>query len=78
MHVALRNFSNRPVYAQGNDVMPEVKKVLRKMKAFADADSGKHRGYTNKKIKYIVNIGIGGNRIRPINDNRSFETILGG
>jgi len=67
LHVALRNFSNRPVYAQGNDVMPEVKKVLRKMKAFCSAvHSGKHRGYTNKKIKYIVNIGIGGSDLGPL------------
>jgi len=67
LHVALRNFSNRPVYAQGNDVMPEVKKVLRKMKAFCTAvHSGKHRRYTNKKIKYIVNIGIGGSDLGPL------------
>ncbi|MBL7723512.1 MAG: glucose-6-phosphate isomerase [Chitinophagaceae bacterium] len=67
LHVALRNFSGRPVYAQGNDVMPEVKKVLRKIKSFCTTvHSGKHRGYTNKKIKYIVNIGIGGSDLGPL------------
>jgi len=66
LHTALRNFSDRPVFAEGNDVMPEVKKVLRKMKTFSNAvHSGKMRGYTNKKIKYIVNIGIGGSDLGP-------------
>ncbi len=66
LHIALRNFSDRPVYTAGNDVMPEVKKVLRKMKNFcASVHTGKFRGYTDKKIKYIVNIGIGGSDLGP-------------
>jgi glucose-6-phosphate isomerase len=67
LHTALRNFSGQPVYAEGNDVMPEVKKVLRKMKTFVNnVHSGKHRGYTGKRIKYIVNIGIGGSDLGPL------------
>jgi glucose-6-phosphate isomerase len=67
LHTALRNFSGNPVFAEGNDVMPEVKKVLRKMKSFVNTiHSGKHRGYTGKKIKYIVNIGIGGSDLGPL------------
>jgi glucose-6-phosphate isomerase len=67
LHIALRNFSKEPVYAQGNNVMPEVKKVLRKMKNFSDAvHNGDHRGYTGKRIKYIVNIGIGGSDLGPL------------
>jgi len=67
LHTALRNFSKEPVYAEGNNVMPEVKKVLRKMKTFCDAvHSGEHRGYTGKRIKYIVNIGIGGSDLGPL------------
>lgn len=66
LHTALRNFSDHPVFAEGLDVMPEVKRVLRKMKSFSDAvHSGKFRGYTGKKIKYIVNIGIGGSDLGP-------------
>jgi glucose-6-phosphate isomerase len=66
LHVALRNFSGRPVYAEGNNVMPELTKVLRKMKSFSNAvHTGKFRGYTGKKIKYIVNIGIGGSDLGP-------------
>ena len=67
LHIALRNFSKQPVYAEGNDVMPDVKKVLRKMKSFCDAvHNGDHRGYTGKRIKYIVNIGIGGSDLGPL------------
>jgi glucose-6-phosphate isomerase len=67
LHTALRNFSKQPVYAEGNDVMPQVKKVLRKMKSFCEAvHSGEHRGYTGKRIKYIVNIGIGGSDLGPL------------
>ena len=66
LHTALRNFSGQPVYSEGEDVMPEVKKVLRKMKTFSDAvHSGKFRGYTGKRLKYIVNIGIGGSDLGP-------------
>ena len=66
LHIALRNFSDRPVYTEGNDIMPEVKKVLGKMKTFSNAiHAGKLRGYTGKKIKFIVNIGIGGSDLGP-------------
>ncbi len=67
LHTALRNFSKDPVYAAGENVMPLVKKVLKKMKVFCEAiHSGEHRGYTGKKIKYIVNIGIGGSDLGPL------------
>jgi len=67
LHSALRNFSKTPVYYQGQDVMPAVKKVQQQMKKFCEAiHSGKKRGYTQKKIKYIVNIGIGGSDLGPL------------
>ncbi|MBC7873627.1 MAG: glucose-6-phosphate isomerase [Ferruginibacter sp.] len=66
LHIALRNFSGHPVFAEGTDVMPGVRQVLEKMKVFSDAiHSGKTRGYTGKRIKYIVNIGIGGSDLGP-------------
>ena len=59
LHTGLRNFSGNPVFTQGQDVMPGIKKVLRKMKGFCEQiHSGKHRGYTNKKIRYIVNLSL--------------------
>jgi glucose-6-phosphate isomerase len=52
LHTALRNFSRRPVFAEGNDVMPGIKNVLGKMKTFSDnVHKGKHRGYTGKRRK---------------------------
>ena len=67
LHTALRNFSKKPVLADGSDVMPLVRKVLRQMQRFCNAvHSGEHRGYTGKRIKYIVNIGIGGSDLGPL------------
>ena len=67
LHVALRNFSKEPMYSEGKDVMPQVKKVLRQMKSFCDKiHSGEWRGYSGKRIRYIVNIGIGGSDLGPL------------
>lgn len=67
LHTALRNFSKEPVFAGGTDVMPEVKKVLKKMRRFCQAvHDGDHRGYTGKRIRHIVNIGIGGSDLGPL------------
>jgi glucose-6-phosphate isomerase len=66
LHTALRNFSGNPVMADGKDVMPEVKTVQQQMRSFCDrVHSGQHTGFTGKKIKYIVNIGIGGSDLGP-------------
>jgi glucose-6-phosphate isomerase len=67
LHTALRNFSNQPVFNDGEDVMPAIKKVQLQMKNFCEKiHSGNWLGYTNKKIKYIVNIGIGGSDLGPV------------
>lgn len=67
LHTALRNRSNKPVFADGKDVMPDVNAVLSQMKAFADKISqGQWLGYTGKPIKYLVNIGIGGSDLGPV------------
>eukprot|EP01102_Stenamoeba_stenopodia_P008602 TRINITY_DN2495_c0_g1_i2.p1 TRINITY_DN2495_c0_g1~~TRINITY_DN2495_c0_g1_i2.p1 ORF type:complete len:546 (+),score=112.67 TRINITY_DN2495_c0_g1_i2:121-1758(+) len=67
LHVALRNRSNRPIIVDGQDVMPEVNRVLQKMKTFSEAvRSGQWKGYTGKAITDIVNIGIGGSDLGPV------------
>lgn len=67
LHIALRNISGTPIYSDGQDVMPAVKKVLEQMKAFSKRiHSSEWKGYTGKKIKYIVNIGIGGSDLGPV------------
>ena len=66
LHVALRNRSNTPIYVDGQDVMPEVNRVLAKMRGFSEAvRSGEWKGYTGKAITDIVNIGIGGSDLGP-------------
>ncbi|HLR38383.1 MAG TPA: glucose-6-phosphate isomerase, partial [Chitinophagaceae bacterium] len=67
LHTALRNVSNQPVTDNGDDVMPEVNAVLEKMKHFSERiHSGEWKGFSGKKIKYIVNIGIGGSDLGPV------------
>ncbi len=66
LHVALRNRSNRPIYVDGVDVMPEVNRVLAKMRSFSEAvRGGVWKGYTGKAITDVVNIGIGGSDLGP-------------
>ncbi len=66
LHTALRNFSGKPVLFEGNDVMPDIKKVLIQMQFICrKIHSGEWNGYTGKKIKNIVNIGIGGSDLGP-------------
>ena len=67
LHTALRNFSGKPIMVDNKDVMPDVFKVLEQMKSFcAKVHSGEWKGYTGSKIKYIVNIGIGGSDLGPV------------
>jgi glucose-6-phosphate isomerase len=66
LHVALRNRSNRPIVAGGKDVMPEVNRILTKMRTFSEAvRSGDWRGYTGRAVRDVVNIGIGGSDLGP-------------
>ena len=66
LHVALRNRDNTPIYVDGKDVMPEINRVLAKIKDFSEAVRlGKFKGYTGKKLTNIVNIGIGGSDLGP-------------
>lgn len=66
LHYALRNRSNKPVLADGQDVMPEVNKVLDQMKDFSNnLLNGNWKGHSGKAITDIVNIGIGGSDLGP-------------
>lgn len=67
LHTALRDFSGKPLLVDGNDVMPGIKKVQDQMKNFCEqVHNGNWKGYTGKKIKYIINIGIGGSDLGPV------------
>ena len=67
LHTALRNRINTPVCVNDKNVMPEVNAVLSKMKDFSEKIiSGEWKGFTDKKITDIVNIGIGGSDLGPV------------
>lgn len=67
LHTALRNRSNRPVIVDGHDVMPDVKRVLERMRTFTESvRSGEWLGSTGKPITDVVNIGIGGSDLGPV------------
>jgi glucose-6-phosphate isomerase len=67
LHIALRNQSDNPIYVDGQDVMPEVRDVLQRIKIFTEkVRSGEWKGHTGKSIQHIVNIGIGGSDLGPV------------
>ncbi len=67
LHVALRAPEGERIVVDGEDVVPEVHKVLEKMAGFADrVRSGAWKGHTGKRIKNVVNIGIGGSDLGPV------------
>jgi len=71
LHTALRNCDpDAKVFVDGKDVMPDVRDVLAKMGAFSEkVRKGEHVGFTGKRIKYVVNIGIGGSDLGPVMAN---------
>ena len=67
LHVALRAPREAEIMVDGQNVVPEVHAVLDKMGHFAErVRSGEWRGHTGKRIKNIVNIGIGGSDLGPV------------
>ena len=71
LHTALRNCDpEAKVFVDGKDVMPDVRAVLAKMGDFSDSvRKGVWRGFTGKRIKNVVNIGIGGSDLGPVMAN---------
>lgn len=67
LHVALRAPKGQKIVVDGKDVVPEVHDVLEKMGKFADrVRSGRWKGHTGKRIRNVVNIGIGGSDLGPV------------
>ena len=66
LHIALRNQNISPIISDGEDVMPKVKNVLKKMRRFSEeVRSGQWKGFTGKAITSVINIGIGGSDLGP-------------
>ncbi len=67
LHIALRAPRSSSIVVEGHDVVPDVHAVLDKMAAFAKRlRDGDWKGHTGKRIRNIINIGIGGSDLGPV------------
>jgi glucose-6-phosphate isomerase len=67
LHVALRAPKGTSIIVDGQDVVPAVHAVLDKMSNFSErVRSGAWKGYTGKRIRNVINIGIGGSDLGPV------------
>ena len=67
LHTALRTLKGEHILVDGVDVVPEVHAVLDRMAVFSEqVRSGQWRGHTGKRIRNVINIGIGGSDLGPV------------
>jgi glucose-6-phosphate isomerase len=67
LHVALRAPEGTSIVVDGENVVPEVHAVLKKMADFSDrVRSGQWKGFTGKPIRNVINVGIGGSDLGPV------------
>jgi glucose-6-phosphate isomerase len=67
LHVALRAPKGASILVEGKNVVPDVHAVLDRMEEFSErVRSGVWRGHTGKRIRNVVNIGIGGSDLGPV------------
>ena len=67
LHIALRAPKSAAIYVDDENVVPQVHEVLDQMTAFANrVRSGEWKGHTGKRIRNLVNIGIGGSDLGPV------------
>ena len=67
LHIALRAPATQKIVVDGSDVVPEVHAVLKKMADFSDrVRGGNWKGFTGKRVRNVINIGIGGSDLGPV------------
>jgi len=67
LHTALRDFTDKEILVDGQNIKPKIRKVLNQMKSFSEKIiSGEHKGFSGKEITDVVNIGIGGSDLGPV------------
>ena len=67
LHVALRAPRTASIVLDGENVVPRVHEVLDRMEAFADqVRDGRWRGHTGRRVRTVVNVGIGGSDLGPV------------
>ena len=75
LHVALRAPKTASIVVDGENVVPKVHAVLDKMADFAErVRTGEWKGYTGKRIRNVVNIGIGGSDLGPVMAYEALKT----
>src|SRR5262249_39712793 len=73
LHVALRAPKNASILVDGKNVVPEVHSVLDRMADFSNrVRNGEWKGHTGKRIRNVINIGIGGSDLGPV---MAFEAL---
>ncbi len=76
LHVALRAPRGARIVVDGEDVVPKVHEVLDRMAAFADrVRDGTWKGHTGKRIRAVVNVGIGGSDLGPVMAHRALRAF---
>lgn len=67
LHTALRSRNEKPIFVDGQNIISDIKQLKEKMKLFSEqVINGNWKGYTEKPITDIVNIGIGGSDLGPL------------
>lgn len=67
LHIALRAPKSRKIFAGGRNIVPEVHTVMKKMADFCSRlRRGQWKGHTGKRVRNIINIGIGGSDLGPV------------
>ena len=67
LHIALRTPKTESIVVDGEDIVPQVHAVLDRMATFCNqVRDGSWRGHTGKRIRNVVNIGIGGSDLGPV------------
>ncbi len=75
LHVALRAPAGERIMLDGHDVVPDVHEVLGRMGAFAErVRGGAWTGHTGRRIRTVVNIGIGGSDLGPVMANDALKS----
>ena len=76
LHVALRAKKDQKIFVDGKDVVPDVQDVLARMAAFSDkVRSGEWKGHSGKRIRNVINIGIGGSYLGPEMAHRALRAF---
>ena len=74
LHTALRLPASATLVVDGQDVVADVHRVLDRMRDFSNrVRSGEFKGYTGKRIKNVVNVGIGGSDLGPV---MAYEALM--